>query len=42
MNREEAFEILKKYMKGEKYIKHSLASRSPWKDSSRNFEKRGN
>lgn len=38
MNREEAFEILQKYMKGEKYIKHSLAVEAIMKGLARKLE----
>ena len=38
MNREEAFEILQRYMKGEKYIKHSLAVEAIMKGLARKLE----
>ena len=38
MNREEAFEILNKYMKGEKYLKHSLAVEAIMKGLARKLE----
>ena len=38
MNREEAFEILNKYMKGEKYLKHSLAVEAIMKGLAKKLE----